>query len=213
MLFPSMCIDEFFKNPDDIVKYANTLTYRPAESGRWPGVRSEPLHRINSDLHRTIGRKLLALIWPNNVDEIRYNDGELYFQKVSNDFVNEGWIHSDDADLTLIIYLSHHKNCGTSIYELNRESIDYAVADKRIEIFKTKNFKKEKMLVQKNNERYNETISFKSQYNRAICFDAFHHHGARAYKEENVQEDRLTLVGFYRGFSSTKFGGVEAVRI
>ena len=213
MLFPSMCIDGFFKNPDNIVKYANTLTYHSAESGKWPGVRSEALHKINPDLHQTVGRKLLALIWPNNVEEIVYTKGELYFHKISNDFVNEGWIHSDNADLTFIVYLSHHKNCGTSIYELNRETIDYAVGEKRIEIFKNKNFKKEKILVQKNNERYNETISFKSRYNRAICFDAYHHHGAPSYKEESVQEDRLTLVGFYRNFTHTKFGAAEATRI
>ena len=47
MLFPSMCTDGFFKNPDNIVKYANTLTYHSAESGKWPGVRSEALHKIN----------------------------------------------------------------------------------------------------------------------------------------------------------------------
>jgi hypothetical protein len=213
MLFPSLCVDGFFQNPDDIVKYANTLTYQPAKSGKWPGVRSEALHRINPGLHRTIGRKMVTLLYPNNVEQILYNEGLLYFHKVPNDFVNEGWVHADDADLTIIIYLSRHKNCGTSIYELNRETIDYSIADKRLEIFKTKNFKKEKSFVKENNKSYEETISFKSRYNRAVMFDSYHHHGAPSYTETDVKEDRLTLIGFYRGFNNTKFGAVELKRI
>ena len=118
MLFPSLCIDNFFQNPDKVVDYAKTFKYTPSKTGKWPGKRTESLHLIAPQIHRHVGRKVLATLFPNNYTKITYNLGDLYFQKISSEFCNTGWVHVDDpAELTIIIYLSKHKKCGTSIFD------------------------------------------------------------------------------------------------
>ena len=50
MHFPTTCIDHFFKYPDAVRKYANTLTFQPEPEGRWPGQRTKELHLENDNL-------------------------------------------------------------------------------------------------------------------------------------------------------------------
>ena len=46
-IFPILCQDDFFDNPDEIREYALSLDYKSDENGHWPGVRTRPLHEIN----------------------------------------------------------------------------------------------------------------------------------------------------------------------
>ena len=39
MSYPTLCIDNFLENPDEIVEYSNRLNFIKAEHGRWPGLR------------------------------------------------------------------------------------------------------------------------------------------------------------------------------
>jgi hypothetical protein len=51
--FPITVIDNFFEDPDAVVKFANECKYeRPW--GRYPGVRSEQLHKLNFKLYNYI---------------------------------------------------------------------------------------------------------------------------------------------------------------
>ncbi len=118
MLYPSIVVDNFFSQPELIVDFASKLKFYQNKDGRWPGKRTESLHLIAPQIHRHVGRKVLATLFPNNYTKITYNLGDLYFQKISSEFCNTGWIHVDDpAELTIIIYLSKHKKCGTSIFD------------------------------------------------------------------------------------------------
>ena len=44
-IFPILCQDDFFDNPDEIREYALSLDYKSDENGHWPGVRTRPLHK------------------------------------------------------------------------------------------------------------------------------------------------------------------------
>ena len=55
-------------------------------------------------------------------------------------------------------------------------------------------------------------LSFHSKFNRAVIFDGGSFHGALNYVDKNLKEDRLTLIGFYRGFKNTKYPLVESSR-
>ena len=36
IFFPTQSVDNFFDNPEEIVKFANSLVYRIGEKGFWP---------------------------------------------------------------------------------------------------------------------------------------------------------------------------------
>ena len=54
MHFGTTCIDDFFKYPNAIRKYANSLEYSPDEAGKWPGVRTKSLHLLDENLQHNI---------------------------------------------------------------------------------------------------------------------------------------------------------------
>jgi len=117
MLIPTFVFDDFFKNPYDVKKYANSLNYKKAETGRWPGERTDSLHTIDHIFFEKTGEKILSLMFPNDWDNMKFS-AEGYFQKISNNYKNKGWIHRDiPFSFTAIIYLSHHEFCGTSIFK------------------------------------------------------------------------------------------------
>ena len=216
MLFPSMCIDNFFQNSDEVVSYAKQCKYYPSQTGAWPGKRTEGLHLISPGLHRHFGRKILATLFPNNYQNITYDRGDVYFQKISSEYINKGWIHVDEpADLTVIVYLSKHKKCGTSIFQYKGAfpTPTRELMHVKKKVYKEKLFGQETETLKKNNKDFEEIVSFNSRHNRAIFFDGSQWHGAKQYIEKNIEEDRLTLIGFYYGINSTKFPVTENNRL
>ena len=49
--FPTTVIDNFFDNPDEVVKMAasDKIEWRPSPEGRFPGLRSQPLHMLDEE--------------------------------------------------------------------------------------------------------------------------------------------------------------------
>ena len=47
MIWPSICIDNFFDNPDKVVETANSFHYEKDKDGRWPGERCEHVGNIH----------------------------------------------------------------------------------------------------------------------------------------------------------------------
>ena len=215
MLWPSICVDNFFINPEEIVEFANKLKYQKDPKGEWPGERSDPLHLIDYNFFNHIGKKFFSVLYPMNYKDIKYNM-TLYFQKISSKYKNVGWVHSDHGkEITAICYLSKHKNCGTSIYNYKGLYPKLKNNKKKEEQYKTFSVKNEDILVKENNENYEETISFKSKYNRIIMFDSTQHHAAHKFIEDGIKEDRLTLIGFINEIQSQsiKHHAVETRRI
>ena len=66
-----------------------------------------------------------------------------------------------------------------------------------------------------NNDQFEETINIKSKFNRFIMFDAAQFHAAQKFTENNVAEDRLTLIGFFNNiyFPGIKYNGIEHKRL
>mgnify|MGYP000892137647 FL=1 len=50
MIYPTIIIDNFFKNTDVVLNLANILKYKKDVEGRYPGERTEPLHIDNYNL-------------------------------------------------------------------------------------------------------------------------------------------------------------------
>jgi len=201
MIFPSVCMDGFFNNPEEIINYANTLEYSP--DGSSPGFRTKLLHELNFNFFNNICLKQLAVFFPNNFNDLSFN-ARSGFQKVPANYEFTDWIHTDETSvLTTIIYLTDGCNAGTNIYQKNlfekvpptQIKYDYYkyMTDNKISENKMQELKK---VYKEHFEAYEETISFKGIYNRFIGFDASSCHGAQSYFSDN-KKDRLTLITFF----------------
>ena len=55
MKYPTIVVDNFFDNPNEIVEYSKTLDYYKADPtiphSKWQGKRTESIHKINRQLY------------------------------------------------------------------------------------------------------------------------------------------------------------------
>jgi|TARA_R100001163_G_C5052790_1_gene189395 hypothetical protein len=205
MLYPTYVIDNFFPNPDEVVKFSKSLDFkRDTNLGKWPGERTRLMHEINPRFFQYTTKKILSLIFSNNFPNVNW-DAQQYFQKVPCDKdVKQGWVHNDsDYQLTAIVYLSKHKGCGTSIYQKN----DFFTTSKNYRIkeeYYSQNKKFDKRYYQaleENNSCFTKTIEVESVYNRLVLFDGAQWHGVNGFYDKNISEDRLTLITFFHDIS------------
>jgi hypothetical protein len=214
MIYPTICLDNFFNEPLKVLEFSKNLEFYKDPEGRWPGERSKLLHEIDFCFFKNFGLKVMSILYPN-VKNVQFKC-RLSFQKISNKYVNSGWIHKDtDYEFTCIVYLSSHKNCGTSIFDSKKICSEILNNEKK-EYTYTKNlFEEEEKYLKENNNQFEETISIKSKFNRCIMFDGANSHAAQKFYENDVQEERLTLIGFFNDiyFPGIKYNGIEHKRI
>tara|TARA_R100000306_G_C4318596_1_gene113924 strand:+ start:78 stop:737 length:660 start_codon:yes stop_codon:yes gene_type:complete len=207
--FATTCVDNFFKHPDEIVRFAESLEYKPEPKGMWPGVRSEPLDKISHAFHNAVCTKYLKLHLAAPMVGYRAMS---YFQKIDAKS-DKGWVHNDTPHLhTHLIYLNKHANLksGTSLYrpkkgvgpmittrnntkkrEFNLGQLDAKEAEKfRIE----------------SNSDFEETVRFANVYNRCVGFDSMEWHAANQFSQTDEKESRLTLIVFWYEISSAQTG-------
>jgi hypothetical protein len=204
-IFPITSINNFFKDPDKVVKYANTLEYKKTPEGYYPGKRTDNLADINYDFfHKTI----LSILLPyfHDMREIGYSDTVLCFHKIKpysksfTDVRNHGWIHHDGVALGGLIYLNKNSypESGTSLYTPKKEPLKHKKAiETKISFYKDgkinlKQYKKEMTTLEK---KFIKTHTINNTYNTMVAFDGFQWH-----KVNNLyahpKEDRLALVFF-----------------
>ena len=214
MIYPTIILDNFFNDPIKIVQFANSLEYYQDNEGKWPGKRTKELHEINKSFFENYGSKILSILYPT-VKEKNFNCS-LSFQKISKEYINKGWIHKDDNyDFTTIVYLSQHKECGTSLFDSKNISDEILNYENKKNMYLKKDFEKEMKYLDENNSQFIETIKINSKFNRLIMFDGAQYHAAQKFIENNIEEERLTLIGFFSNiyFPGIKFNGIEHKRI
>ena len=64
-MYPNLIVDNFFDDPDSIVDLSTNLKYSPSEDGKWPGLRSDNLHKIDYALFDFVCRKISHLFYPD----------------------------------------------------------------------------------------------------------------------------------------------------
>ena len=79
MTYPVTIVDDFFDDPDEIVKLAEELKWYPPETGNWPGLRTKQLHLENDRLFTYIGEKIHHLYHDTIPD---YWELQAHFQKI-----------------------------------------------------------------------------------------------------------------------------------
>ena len=212
--FFSVCIDDFFLNPDEIREWGLSLDKGPSHDGAWPGVRSDELYKINDVVNRHIIFKILSAYFDMSYVSFSWTYSNAYFQQIPKMSVNEGWVHRDtsdkedtaDTDLAGLIYLTPDAdpNGGTSLMRLKPEYKNKLVAQIKPE----KHFyytggeisdEDYTEALKRNNDKFYETVRFQNIYNRLIIYDAQEFHKANSF--DAGDDDRLTLVFFIGGIS------------
>ena len=207
--FYSVCVDDFFINPNTIRNFGLNLSKKPDITGTWPGLKSESLHNIDIHLNTVILLKVLSVYFDLKYENIEWEESDVCFQQIKkfsknkNSILNKGWIHQDNKNsLAGIIYLSPNINpeAGTSLYNLKENEkenfIPYTKQNYRHMLYtgdKIDEYEYEKSW-KKHNEKFIEKTRFQNIFNRMICYDSNEFHSANNYFSDN--EDRLTLIFF-----------------
>lgn len=201
MLFPTYVLDNFFDDPHKVIKFASSLKYEQDPEGVWPGKRTDALQHIDNDLFQHITTRMMRLLYPENIKQLTWTANS-YFQYIDYGVdAKEGWIHKDtSSQLSSVIYLSHHKKCGTSLYKpkfflqgLEQKHLDvcknYYTKNKK---FDNKYFK----ALNDNNSKFERTLQIDSCFNRFVAYDAYQWHSADGFYNKDIKEGRLSLVIF-----------------
>lgn len=190
----SICKDNFFDNPYQIVEFTNQIKFKPTKY--MSGKRSDYLHIINKPLHDYVNKKIIDIYYSNTIKNF---SAYSYFQKSDPD-KHDGWVHPDTETLTAIIYLTIGDTVGTSIYNLKEEfkipdwNIGHHEKLKYFENKKTYTEEHKKIVYEnkiKHNKHFNKTMHYDGRFNRMICFDSKQFHAA-----EVCTSERLILISF-----------------
>ena len=66
MLWPTLCVDDFFKNPQAVINFSKTLDYLKLP-GDYPGERTDLIHSIDQEFFSNVTTKIIACLYPNEV--------------------------------------------------------------------------------------------------------------------------------------------------
>lgn len=215
--FNSVCIDNFFSDPDEIRNLGLSISKEPDDLGRWPGVRSKNLYEIDEDLHTLFCLKVLSCYYDLRFVDLQWTECTSKFQVVpyskESKYIDEGWIHSDYGhDLAGIIYLTPNAdlNTGTSLFNLkpNEEKnyLSFGSQSEKMAFYRDKKSLSENYLKQlkSNNNKFYEKTRFQNVYNRLVMYDANEYHKANSFNTGENVDDRMTLVFFFSGIKSEK---------
>tara|TARA_B100001113_G_scaffold295420_1_gene252628 strand:+ start:274 stop:927 length:654 start_codon:yes stop_codon:yes gene_type:complete len=194
MIYPTMIVDNFFDNPDEVSDYANTLQFNDTEY--IVGKRTDFLHNINRNLYEYTVHKILTILYPYDTIGIKYQ-ADSYFQKSSIDSRYDSWIHTDKCEITAMIYLTKGISEGTNLYKRKSEwlpTVNNTNGKFKHESFKNKKFDKEyEDLKLKTNSDFDLTTNIKGLYNRLALFDGSNYH---AMEQKNNDDERLIMIFF-----------------
>ena len=201
MSYPLVIKDNFFSDPDAIVKASNRLEYY-SQGNNWPGIRTKPLNLVNPKLFAYVGQKIFHLLHDKSPDSFSI---EIGFQKI-NPFIegdkwnrkNRGWVHIDNCLFGGIIYLDKNpdKDAGTSIYKSN-DGYD-VITDESIKIkedhyagkeIDDEEFNKGYDVIE---NQYEETLRIPNLYNRLVLIPGDQPHSMTTIGDK----ERNTLVFF-----------------
>ena len=199
MTYPITIVDNFFEDPDEVVKLTKDIKWYKPDIGNWPGERTKQIHHELPRFFKYFGERIHWLFHDQTPE---YWNLQAHFQRIKPfgddqwDKRNQGWIHQDiDTWFGGIVYLNPDPspNSGTSIYSTKQ---GYSLQ------YKEEMGMKEKLYLGKDfdmdeynkafdsmREQYVETCSVENVYNRFVLFNGQTHHGVKTFGTK----ERLTL--------------------
>ena len=217
--FPSLCFDQFYKDPDSVREYALSLDGYTNMYGAHPGLRCRMLYDYDKQFYRSTVDKFFSLYMLSGVS----CNCSTYFQKIyrfssdPNDPVNQGWIHHDGVvNIAGVIYLDPEpvSDNGTSFYNpkgnnfrfnnvLEGDTPEYerimgssANTSGDTNYCKIDDIDWYRENIVKNNEQFELTMEVKNCYNRCIAYSGQRLHSQSNYWMPNEDDFRLAQVYF-----------------
>ncbi len=217
--FPSLCFDQFYKDPDSVREYALSLDGYTNMYGAHPGLRCRMLYDYDKQFYRSTVDKFLSLYMLSGVS----CNCSTYFQKIHrfssdpNDPVNQGWVHHDGVvNIAGVIYLDPEpvSDNGTSFYnpkgnnfrfnnvlegdppEYERIMGSSANTSGDTNYCKIDDINWYRENIVKNNEQFELKMEVKNCYNRCIAYSGQQLHGQSNYWMPNDDDFRLAQVYF-----------------
>ena len=214
MIYPTLIIDNFFNDPDEVRNIGFSLDKEEINNA-YPGERSKPLHIVNPSFFNWSTNKILSAVFNHQPEDLKLTfDAYQSFQFIkSNPKEGHGWVHNDnDYEFTAMVYLSKHKNCGTSLYKRKEGSFpfqrDSHINNNNIKkIYYGSNKKYDEKYFKardEQNEGFERTVKVESLYNRLLIFDSFQYHGVENFYDPKIKEDRMTLITFFNNIHGAK---------
>jgi hypothetical protein len=211
--FPTICIDNFYNNVDEIREFALSQDFLDSP-GNYPGKRTKHIQELNPDLYQRFCEKIFSVYYDSGDVEWMV---ETNFWKVStldpdpSSPKNMGWIHEDGCFFAGVVYLTpgFDANLGTTIYrEVHEKSndIDFRCMKKFYSTGEDDGFDKG---ILQNNSRFVESARFNNVYNRLVGFDGKVYHSPSHYYMGD--ETRLVQVFFVKRIKSNSSSPLQRV--
>jgi hypothetical protein len=208
--FPALCVDNFYQNPDEIRNFALSQVFESDPEGRWPGKRTKELYELDKNLFDGFCKKLFSIYFDLHSPITWTVATQFQLIEPMNDDPsskkNSGWIHCDDEVVFAgIIYLTPNidKSLGTSIYKLKAGcEVDHkSHVNSKVKFYRDNIDEDYDSVMIKNNNMFEETITFSNVYNRLISFDGNTPHGVKSYYGKG--DTRLTQTFFVTKISAS----------
>jgi hypothetical protein len=206
----AVCRNDFFKNPYKVLELFNKQKF--SRSPLYPGIRTENLFKINDketqDFAIYFANRIKADVFPG-IQKFMI-DIRLHINDVYEDCdANQGWIHSDEANLAGIVYLTPGEinfSNGTSIFnKVTTESFSVEDFDHRHKFNLYQQLTDEYLLELKENwKHFEESIKFGNEFNRLVAYDAKLFHRPNSFTT-NTKESRKSIVFFIQDFACSEF--------
>ena len=214
-LFPILSVNNFFPDPDKIVKYAKTLKYEQDPDGRYPGVRTQSLNNIDPKFFNIIAHALFSPFYNYSKEAISWKNLYICFHKnvpyskSFDDIRNKGWIHKDDSLLAGMIYLTKNAfpESGTALYKPKVKNVkgeEHVAIKKKFYRHNIIDIKQYEKTMKLNHSRFIKTHEIKNTYNTMIMYNGNEYH-AMQNMYAHPKKERLTLLFFLQAFKAPTY--------
>lgn len=216
-LYPVTVVSDFYKNPDEIRKYALSLKYTYCHEMKdidyvFPGARTMQLRDLSQSLHDKVCKKLISVFQFPEHDLMEFRI-QTSFQIVSAEY-GKGLIHQDDNTIFAgVLYLTPDAplDAGTSLFRKN-SSYDEDLYWKKIKE-NDENFKNKRPIDFSYHSMFDEVVRVNNVYNTLILFEGDIHHCANQFFGETKQNARLAQVFFITKINANKDSSFPILRV
>ena len=195
--FPTVIVDDFFRDPDKVLELAKSVEYRESARTTYPGVVSKKLvHEIEPDLFDYTIQRVLSLFWDLKDSEVK-TFVKMQFQKVTpyidkEHFLNKGLIHHDYGSksiATFVVYLNETstKDSGTSFYEVidpYYASVNQEYLQATKDYHSGKDVPELESLIKTHRSKFEETLRVPYKRNRMVLFSSDTWHSQTTYGDQ-----------------------------
>ena len=208
-LYPVAIIENFYKNPDAIRKFAlvQKFTYCkdvPNIEYVYPGGRTQDLSLIDKTLFDKICTKLVSVFHNAEHDTMRWLI-TTSFQSVGEEF-SQGVIHTDHNTVFAgVLYLMPDAplNGGTSLFRKNK-TFDEAKYQQALDDNDVR-FKAGEIAMDTSYHRmFDEIVRVNNVYNTLIIYEGRHFHAANRFFGKTLKDSRLAQVFFINKIDAQK---------